>query len=192
MTTQFVVETLAAVLTLGCVWLTSKRMILSWPVGIAAIVLYAMVFFDFKLYADFGLQFIFLAQSLYGWHNWTNNRVSKTRTSVTRLSSLNRVISVGAILLMYVIIAYVLIHHTDASVPYVDSYLTATCIVANFLLSRRAIENWILWIHADVLYVGLFAYKGLYVSSALYLILAVLAVRGLMEWNDKMKVNEGS
>lgn len=183
-------ELIAASLTLICVWLTAKRMIISWPVGIAAIFIYAMVFFDAKLYADFGLQFIFLAQSLYGWHNWVNNRVSETRTSVTRLSSLNRVISVGAILLMYVIIAYVLIHHTDASVPYVDSYLTATCIVANFLLSRRAIENWILWIHADVLYVGLFAYKGLYVSSALYLILAVLAVRGLMEWNDKMKANE--
>lgn len=184
------VETLAAVLTLVCVWLTSKRMILSWPVGIAAIVLYATVFFDFKLYADFGLQFIFLAQSLYGWHNWTNNRISETRTSVTRLTSLNRVISVGAIFFMWVIIASVLIHHTDASVPYVDSYLASSCIAANFLLSKRFIENWAMWLQADIIYVGLFAYKGLYVSSALYTILAVLAARGLMEWNNKMKDNE--
>lgn len=184
------IEFLAAFFTLWCVWLTTRRDILSWPIGIAAIILYSYTFFGVKLYADFFLQIVFLLQSIYGWYNWSQNKNNINKVIINRMSTLNRVWSVNVILFLYITISYILIHHTDASVPYADAFLTSICIVANFLLSKRKIENWYLWIFADFLYIGLFAYKGLYVSSALYLVLGIIAMRGLYDWKKQLNTTK--
>jgi nicotinamide mononucleotide transporter len=180
------VELFAAILTLWCVWLTTKRNILSWPVGIAAIVLYAFTFFGVKLYADFFLQGVFLIQSIYGWYNWSQNKNNINEVIINKVSTLNRAWSVIVILILYITISHILIHYTDASIPYADAYLTSVCIMANYLLSKRKIENWYLWIHADFLYIALFCYKGLYVSAVLYFILGVLAIKGLLDWKKQL------
>jgi len=181
------IETIAAILTLYCVWLTTKRNILSWPVGIAAIVLYAYTFFGVKLYADFFLQGVFLVQGIYGWYNWSQNKNKINEVIINRMSTLNRVWSVNAILFLYITISYILIHHTDASIPYADALLTSICIIANWMLSKRKIENWYLWIIADFLYIGLFIYKDLYVSAVLYFILGLIAIKGLINWKKQLK-----
>ena len=182
-------ELFAAILTLWCVWLTAKRDLMSWPVGIAALVLYGCLFFQVKLYADLFLQLVFLFQSIYGWYNWQNNKDYDDRVVVSKMTKRNRAYSVIAIIFLYITMAHILIHHTDASVPYLDAFLASLCIVANFLLSKRKIENWYLWILADFLYVGLFVYKEMYVSAVLYFVLMLLAIKGFLSWKNKMLVN---
>jgi len=182
------IEFLAAILTLWCVWLTTKRDILGWPVGIAAIILYSFTFYDVKLYADLFLQLVFLLQSIYGWYNWSHHKNITNKVIINKATALNRVWSVNVILFLYITISYVLIRYTDASVPYADAYLTSVCIVANWMLSKRNIENWYLWIHADFLYIFLFCYKGLYVSAGLYLILGLIAINGLLDWKKQLRL----
>ena len=181
------IELFAAILTLWCVWLTTKRNIMSWPVGIVAIFLYSYIFFEVKLYADFFLQGVFLIQSIYGWHNWSQNKNKINEVIINRMSTLNRVWSVNVILFLYITISLILIHYTDASVPYADAFITSLCIVANWLLSKRKIENWYLWIIADFLFIGLFIYKDLYISACLYFILGMIAIKGLNDWNKQLK-----
>ena len=183
------IEFLAAILTLLCVWLTTKRHIMSWPIGIVAIILYSFIFIEVKLYADFFLQIVFLFQGLYGWYNWSQNKNNINEVIIYKPTALNRVWSANAILFLYITISHILIHYTDASVPYADAYLTSICIVANWMLSKRNIDNWYLWIYADFLYIGLFCYKGLYVSAILYFILGLIAIKGLLNWKNVYNKN---
>ena len=78
-------------------------------------------------------------------------------------------------------------HYTDASVPWGDSLVAVGSLIANWLLAKRKIESWYIWIGADIIYIGLFIYKGLFLSAILYWILAILAVQGLKNWNIKIR-----
>jgi nicotinamide mononucleotide transporter len=181
---MLIVEILAAILTLWCVYLTTKRNLIQWPVGIWAVVLYAIVFLNARLYADFILQGIFAIQGVIGFIVWYQNReVNKSYiTKVERLTNKQRVFFLIPILISYFIIAYIFKTYTNASLPYVDSMTAVLSLVANQLLVKRKIENWYLWIFVDFVYVGMFLFKGLYVSSGLYLILLFLAIKGFYNW----------
>lgn len=184
------IELFAAIFTLWCVYLTYKRKILSWPIGIIAIFLYTYVFYSVKLYADLGLQVIFLIQSVYGWYNWNKYKDTEEKVIISRISTYE----ITAILIFFALFSnllfYILTAYTDASLPYFDSRLTTISIIANWLLSRRKIENWFIWVLADFIYVFLFIYKHLYYSSILYFILLILAIIGYLNWNKSLNKNE--
>lgn len=176
------IEILAVVFTLLSVWLTTKRHVLSWPVGILAVGFYAVVFLNSKLYSDFGLQFIFLGQGIYGWIHWLFNREDKVHAKIGLMTPLQRTFWISIGMWSYLMVAFVMYFYTDASAPWVDSFVAVFSLVANWLLARRKIENWIIWIVVDVIYIGLFAYKGLYLSAGLYFILLILAIKGFKDW----------
>jgi nicotinamide mononucleotide transporter len=182
------IEIFAALLTLLCVYLTTKGKLLSWPVGIWAVILYAVVFWHTKLYADFILQGIFAIQGVIGFLLWYYKGEVKDNsiTKVEKLTNKQRVIYLIPILIAYLIIAYIFKTYTNASLPYIDSMTAVLSLVANQLLVKRKIENWYLWIFVDLVYVGMFLFKGLFVSSFLYLILLGLAVKGFYDWQKKV------
>lgn len=183
------VELTAAVFTVSCVLLTVRRSVWSWPVGIIGVVMYAYVFFDVKMYADLGLQCVFLVQSVWGWVKWSGSTGEGEYTIAPgHIEKLTLIHSVVIFIITYVFILLTLLRLTDASIPYVDSYLTTSSLLATWMLGRRYIENWYIWIQADIVYIISFLYKGMTVSAGLYFVLGMMAVGGLIEWNRSMTV----
>jgi nicotinamide mononucleotide transporter len=150
------------------------------------VVLYALVFWDAKLYADMGLQVIYAALSVYGWYAWLYGGEGRTELRVTRTTPrvatlLTLVAAAGSALL-----GALLRHATDAALPYMDSFLSSTSLAAQWMMTKKLLENWLVWIAVDVLYVGMFLFKGLYLTAGLYAVFLALAVRGYVDWRRSM------
>jgi nicotinamide mononucleotide transporter len=179
-------ELVAAVLGAVAVWLSVRQSIWSWPIAVVNVVLYALVFYEAKLYADMGLQVVYAVLSVYGWYEWLYGGEGRTELRVTRTSlrqgaALGLIASVGSTLL-----GALLHRSTDAALPFLDSFLSSTSLVAQWMMTRKKLENWLLWIVVDVLYVGMFVYKGLYLTAGLYAVFLALAVRGYVDWRRSM------
>lgn len=185
------IEIVAAVLTLWSVYLSAKKHRLSWPVGIAALGFYSIIFFHVKLYADLSLQVFFLIQGIMGMVEWYRNRESNNTfiCKIERLSFIEMISYLMCWIILYGTAAYVFSTFTNASNPYIDSLVASMSLMANYLLVKRKFENWFIWIAVDAIYVGLFIYKGLNVSAVLYAILFFLAIKGLIDWKNHLKLN---
>jgi nicotinamide mononucleotide transporter len=180
-------EIVAAVLSAFSVWLSVRQNIWSWPTAIVSVVMYAFVFFGAKLYADMGLQVVYAVLSVYGWYEWLHGGENRTELQVTRTAprtaAVLALIAVGGA----VVLGTLLQRGTDATLPFMDSFLSSTSLVAQWMMTRKKLENWLVWIFVDVLYVGMFAVRGLHVTAALYAVFLVLAVRGYVDWRRSMQ-----
>jgi nicotinamide mononucleotide transporter len=180
------VELLAAAVGAFSVWLSVRQNIWSWPTAIVNVVLYAIVFYQTKLYADMGLQVVYAVLSLYGWYEWLYGGEGRTELRVTRTGRrlgtlLTLIAAAGSAALG------VLLHRTtDAALPFMDSFLSSTSLVAQWMMTRKLLENWLVWIGVDVLYVGMFVFKGLYLTAGLYAVFLALAVNGYLDWRRSM------
>ncbi|MBC3906733.1 MULTISPECIES: nicotinamide riboside transporter PnuC [Undibacterium] len=176
-------ELMSFVLSVITVALNIRQLHWAWLFSILSSGLYAGVFFDARLYGDMGLQFVFILVSIWGWMNWLRGNDAHERLKVTRLNAQSRLASVGATLLVFVLLAWFLKTFTDTDVPYADGFLTAGSLLGQVLLSRKKLENWHVWIIVDVLYVGLYVYKGLMLTALLYAIFILMAIMGLRAWS---------
>jgi nicotinamide mononucleotide transporter len=180
-------EIAAAAFGAWSVWLSVRQNILSWPTAIVNVVLYAVVFYEAKLYADMGLQVIYAILSVYGWYEWLYGGEGRTELHVTRTS---RSVALRLVLIAAtsaVLLGSMLHRTTDAALPYMDSALTSASLVAQWMMTRKLLENWIVWISVDVFYVGMFVYKGLCVTALLYAIFLGLAIKGWIDWRNSMR-----
>jgi nicotinamide mononucleotide transporter len=181
-------ELVAAITGAISVWLSVRQNIWSWPTAIVNVVLYAVVFWENKLYADMGLQVVYAVLSLYGWYEWRFGGEGRTELRVTRTP-----LQLGALLTLIAaagsaLLGTLLRHTTDAALPFMDSFLSSTSLVAQWMMTRKLLENWLVWIFVDVLYVGMFLFKGLYLTAGLYAVFLALAVRGYVDWRRSMSV----
>lgn len=176
------IEVVAAALTAWGVWLQARRRMLSFPVNLAGVALYAWVFFHAKLYSDLLLQGFFAATLAYGWVQWTRGVVPDGTVSVVRPRRQELLLGVVAGVIGGLALGSYMSHNTDAAAPWLDATLTSFSLVANVWLARRYIENWPLWILLDVVYVGLYAVKHLFVTSLLYAFLLVLCCYAFAAW----------
>ena len=176
-------ELIAVAFSLACVIFAARRHIATWPAGIVAVIAYFVVFVSARLYADAALQVIFLGQGLYGWVQWTRGTRGRDEPSPIRVLSPRQRGVLGIVVATAAVsIGAGLARHTDASSPFIDSTVSVLSLAANWLLARRVLENWVLWLTADVLYVGLFLSKGLIASAILYVVFLALAVAGWRSW----------
>ena len=179
-------ELFAAVLGALSVYLSVRQNIWSWPTAIVNVVVYALVFYRARLYADMGLQVIYALLSLYGWYEWLYGGEDRTALQVSRTTpelggrlAVIGLAGAGALGLL-------LRGATDAALPFMDSFLSSTSLVAQWMMTRKKVENWLVWIGVDVLYVGMFTYKHLYITAVLYLVFLVLAIRGWIDWRRSL------
>lgn len=185
------IEGVAVVMTLIGIALTIRQHVACWPIGIIGILAYLVVFIQAKLYADSALQPIYIAQSLYGWWYWSRGgREGEPSAPIVTLGWRARAGVLAATAMTAVAVGAGLARWTDAAAPYADATLSATSLAANWLLARKVLENWILWILVNIGYVLLFWRKGLQLSSGLYLVLLGLAVAGLLEWNRARRTQQ--
>lgn len=175
----------ALVSALG-VYLGVRQNIWVWPTGIVGVALYAIVFYDSKLYADMGLQVFYVAAQVYGWWAWLHGGQGGSALAVTRTPRawLYGFLMGGAALSF--VLGLLLRTYTDAALPYLDSTLSAYSVVAQWQMTRKWIENWLIWIAVDVAYIGLFLYKELYPTAVLYAVFLVLCTLGWREWRRSM------
>jgi nicotinamide mononucleotide transporter len=179
-------ELVAALVGALSVYLSVRQNIWSWPTAIVNVVLYTLVFYDAKLYADMGLQVIYAVLSVYGWYEWLHGGENKTELHVTRTARRLAIVLAIIGLVGAAALGVILRRATDAALPFMDSFLSSTSLVAQWMMTKKKLENWIVWIAVDVLYVGMFAFKHLYLTSALYAVFLGLAVRGYIDWRRSM------
>ena len=179
-------ELLAAVTGAVSVWLSVRQKVWSWPLAIVNVLLYAVVFYEAKLYADMGLQVVYAVISIYGWYEWLYGGENRTELKVSRTPRriVWLLVAIGA--LGAAALGTLLHRTTDASLPWLDSSLSSTSLVAQWMMTRKLLENWAVWIAVDVVYVGMFVYKSLYVTAVLYAVFLVLAARGWIEWKRSL------
>ncbi|WP_257312157.1 nicotinamide riboside transporter PnuC [Geothrix fuzhouensis] len=171
----------------ACVGLLVRQNIWNWPLGIANNLVFIVLFYRTGLYADVGLQGFYIAISVYGWWSWLHGgrdhgalEVSRVRTAMAGLLALAVAAATG-------LLAWLLRHYTNSTVPVLDSLITALSLVAQFMMTRKWVENWLVWILANSLSVGLLIYKGLYVTSGLYLVYQVLCILGWVAWRRALR-----
>jgi nicotinamide mononucleotide transporter len=179
-------ELVAALVGALSVYLSVRQNIWSWPTAIVNVVLYTLVFYDAKLYADMGLQVIYAVLSVYGWYEWLHGGENKTELHVTRTARRLAIVLALIGLVGAAALGVILRRATDAALPFMDSFLSSTSLVAQWMMTKKKLENWLVWIAVDVLYVGMFTFKHLYLTSALYAVFLVLAVRGYIDWRRSM------
>ena len=180
-------EWLAALLGLIAVWLTVKQNLWCWPVGLLMVVLYAWLFYDWKLYSNALLQGVFAALQIYGWWQWSRGGVQQQGRQLTSLQ-LPAVIF-GLILgaLIASALGYIMATYTDAQAPWLDASLTAFSLIAQWWMAQKRVQCWALWIAVDIIYVAFFIDSGLYTTAALYAAFTALAVNGLLTWRHELK-----
>ena len=181
------IEPVAVVFGIVSVYLSVRENIWSWPTAIVNVGLYILVFFEAKLYADMGLQVIYVALSCYGWYEWLYGGENRQKLHVTRTPArLGLLLGlVGAA--FAAVLGTVLDRYTDAALPYVDSTLSSFSLVAQFMMSRKYLENWLLWVALDVAYIAMFITKKLYLTSGLYAVFLVLAAMGYVQWRRSLQ-----
>lgn len=173
----------AAFLTgVATVFLAARQHIWNWPTGIVNVALYAMLFWQVRLYADAGLQVVYLVLAVYGWWAWLHGGAQGTPLTVRRASPRLLVLTASIAAAFAAGVGFSLARYTDAAVPMLDSALTAASLAAQFLMTRKYLENWIIWIVADIVYVGLFLARAMYPTALMYAIFTGLAIYAYREW----------
>lgn len=184
------VEWAAAVTGLASVWLTVRENVWCWPTGLVSVALYVWVFYQARLYADTGLQVVYIVLSVYGWWEWLHGGPGRRELPVGRASGRLMAGMIALALLGALVLGYGLDRWTDAALPYADSLITSTSLVAQWMLARKLWENWTLWITVDVMAVGVFAFKGLVITTVLYVVFLGMAIAGWREWRETLRKQE--
>ena len=174
-------EYLGFVTTIACIYLAARENILNWPVSILSIVISAIVYFKSYLFGDFALQFYFLFTAFYGWWFWVKKKDQQEKPIVS-ISAQGWFMVVAIIVLLTFFVGYLLATYTPSNVPYEDGFCTAVSLVAQIMLTRKILENWLLWVLVNICYVPLLIYKNLNLYALLYAILILIALKGYLDW----------
>ncbi len=177
-----VTEIVAVILGIANILLIIRRSVWNFPVAIAMVSLYFVIFRDAKLYSDAGLQVFFAIVNLYGWWSWRRNKADAGEVIVRRLPALGYALwIVGSVAAIWGW-GWFMGSHTDTSYPYWDASLAMLSVGGQILMARRFVENWHWWIIVNLISIPLYAVKQLYLTAGLYGFFLVLAIAGLVEW----------
>lgn len=185
------IELLGAILGILYIFFSIRQNILTWPTGLFTSVLYVIVFFQAKFYADMGLQVYYVFISIYGWYFWVKGKKPKNNKLQVPVRVTDRklqVILIVSSIALYIVILYILLNFTDSDVPYMDTLTTALSIVATWMLAKKYIGHWLIWIFVDAVSAGLYIYKGLWPTVILFAIYTVMAVLGYIEWKKDLEL----
>ena len=175
--------------TAAGIWLTTKRLLICWPVVLAADIFYFVVFYQARLYSDALLQVFFLAFTLYGWWHWWRGVRQEGEVRVVPLSLPSMLIALAAGVVGSLLLGE-LAKYMNAALPHLDAALTSFSLVASWWQARKQIANWWLWILVDTVYIGEYLYKDLVLTAILYAVLVGLAIKGLRDWKRAARANQ--
>ncbi len=198
------IEFFGTIFVVWCVWLTAKAKVLSWPVGIIGVFLYIFLFYQIQLYSDMIEQVFFLITGFIGWYVWLHPKTSAEANKEDQLkitvSSLKQNLIYAAIVIAGTAVLTFVVSNLDnwfpqyfpepAAFPLLDAFTTVMSFMAQWLLVRKKIENWALWIIIDAIAIGLYWSKGVKFVSLEYVLFFFIASYGLVSWIKKYRSNE--
>ena len=179
-------EAVAVIFGIISVYLGTRQNIWSWPTALVNVALFFALFLESGLYSDTGLQVVYFVLSLYGWYEWLYGGAGRTAITVTRTSRRTWTVLAGIGVVVWALLGTITSRLPGTALPYVDSATTTVSLLAQWMMTRKLIENWLIWIAVDVVYVGMFIYKGLYLTAFNYGIYLVLAVMGYIAWKRSL------
>ena len=189
-------EFIAVIFGLLSVWYAKKENILVYPTGIVSVLLYVYICFEYKIYADAGINFFYFVMSVYGWYMWTA-KTSKPDLQITASSRRDWFFTAGIFVVSILIIMILLkwfkrddIEYWSTWVPYIDTFTTSVFFIAMLQMAQKKIENWLFWIVGDVISVPLYTFKGLVFTSFQYLVFLLIAILGYLAWREKLMERE--
>ncbi len=176
------IEAAATLFGLACVILTIRQNILCWPAGLVQVLLFIVIFYQVRLYSDLILHVIYVFLQIYGWHHWLHGGRDRDKLPVTVLASSVLISWILVCAFGSVLWGYLMSAFTDAALPYPDAFTTVASLIAQWLLARKRLDAWYFWIAVDIAAIGIYFYKNLYLTTALYGMFLLLAVTGLLSW----------
>ena len=169
------------------IWLEIKQKSVMWVVGFISSFVFIFVYFQAKVYGSSALNIYYVAISIYGWYCWRFSRQSDSEVTGLPISrirmSLALILTAIAIILFFAI-GYVLEIYSDSSVPFYDALVTSLSIVATWMLARKILEHWLLWIFVNCISAALYFYLGLYPTTGLFIVYSVMSVVGWFKWRQ--------
>lgn len=183
-------ELIAVALGLANVGLLVRRSIWNYPFGMAMVSLYFVIFWQARLYGEAGLQVFFFVVQGWGWLLWARAGGLARMVEVEWMSGRARIAALLLAAVSSISIGWAMARFTDAALPYADAAIAGASVVAQVLLAMRRVENWALWIAVDVLSVGVYLNRELYLTAGLYVVFLVLAAMGLFQWAKAAREGE--
>lgn len=181
------VELIGAILSLIYLYLSIRQKSSLWIFGFLCSAFYIVVFYQSKFYADMSLQFYYLAISVFGWFSWQKGKTPQGKAFVIRRTPvLPWIVILLATTALFFIYYFILSKLTDSPLPAWDSFTTALSITATWMLARKYIEHWLLWIVVDAVSAGLYFSRELYPTAILFVVYTVMAAVGFWSWVKKM------
>ena len=168
------------------VFLSVRENIWSWPTALVNVSLYFVLFYESGLYSDMGLQVVYFGLSVYGWYEWLYGGKGRTALKVSRTPRRLWAVLAVIALIVWASLGKLTSRLPGVSLPYVDAATTTTSLVAQWMMTRKLLENWTLWIAVDVAYIAMFIFKGLYLTAVNYAIYLVLAWMGHVTWKRSL------
>lgn len=194
-----IIEIIAVAVSVLAVLLTIRQSIFGWIFGIIGCLMYIYIFSTAKLYGNMSLQVVFIINSLVGIYNWKYGAKDKPQLPLSRLSKTEKILFPFAILALTVLIISIfnslslnyLYVKNQLNYPFiVDSFSAGMCLVAQFFLIKKRVENWLIWTFNDTMCVFLFAYQGIYFTALLYAVLATMAGIAFFQWKKAFYVQQ--
>lgn len=180
-------ESIAVIFGLLSVWFSNQENILVFPTGLISVGIYVYITYQYKLYADAGINAYYFVMSIYGWYHWLEVKDNGAQIPITKNTRFENLLVLGLWAASFILLRYVLINFTDSDIPNVDALTTAFALVAMWLMARKKIEHWVAWIIADLISIPLYIYKGLPFTSFQFLVFTILAVWGYLNWRNTLR-----
>jgi nicotinamide mononucleotide transporter len=175
-------EAVATFFGFVCVVLTIRQNIWCWPAGLIQVTLYIPVFYAARLYSDMLLHAIYVLMQFYGWYNWLHGGRDHGRLQVSWLRPFGRVFWTLVAVIGTILLGAGMNRWFQADLPYWDAATTVLSLMAQWLMAKKIMESWLMWITVDILAIGIYYYKALYLTCGLYAVFLVLATLGFLEW----------
>ena len=179
-------EILATITGVIGVALQAKEKIVAWPFAIVSVSILAFIFFNERLYSDFGLHIIYIFLNIYGWIIWSKRKNNSEIITTNLLSFKGLYLSVALTILLTLLLGYIMTNNTDADLPYFDAFTTGGSLVGQYLLAKKYLQNWFFWIVVDVVAIPVYIYKELYIVAFLFFIFLGLSIWGYISWKKYM------
>lgn len=178
-------EIIGFVFGVAGVWLTSRGNVWCFPVGLVNVVVSLFLFYNHKLYSDALQQSVYVVLLSYGWYQWANGKSGKNLT-IKNITPTSFIYAFLAGTVLTSTLGYFFSVYTDADLPWIDAGATSLSFIAQFFIARKIIQNWIIWIVVNVIYVGVYLYKDLHLYAVLFAIYLILAIYGYRSWKQAM------
>lgn len=183
---NYVAEPFAVLFGLLSIWYIKKEKLISFPFGIINVVTYVYIFFATRLYANAAINCYFFFMTVYGWYNWSRTNMEAPVVKIRTTGRKDWIVVSVILLASFFIIRFILIRFTSSQVPFWDALTTAVYMMAQWMISQKRIENWLLWVFADIIMTILCISQGLWFTAFQYAVFTGIALSGFFEWRKKL------